>query len=210
MENLSFKPYPCCRYNHGAIEAVLACAAQNAVTADTIKQVVVHLPAQKYFDAVSRPFSIGDNPVMDAQFSIPYSIAAALLDGTVFLDSYEVSKITNHQRKALAEKVDVLTDIPVVDKKSMGPVSVEIQTKDNQWFSNTVSDILGSPQKPLSRDDCIKKMKRCFGYGANPAGVRELNGLIEKIFKLETERNAASLINNNIVLRGGCDGNSGT
>ena len=209
MENLSFKPYPCCRYNHGAIEAVLVCAKKNAVTADTIKQVTVHLPAQKYFDAVSRPFSIGNNPVMDAQFSIPYSIAAALLDGYVFLDSYEVSKIKNPKRRELAEKVAVLTDIPVVDRKSMGPVTVEIHTQDNQFFSHTVSDILGSPQKPLSRDDCIKKMKRCFEYGAHPAGEGELNGLIERIFKLEMDNDVATLVNDINVLRGGCNGNIG-
>ena len=52
--NSSFKPYPCCRYSHGAIEAALQCVDKYGVSAEAVEKVVVHVPMQRFFDVVSR------------------------------------------------------------------------------------------------------------------------------------------------------------
>jgi len=183
--NSSFKPYPCCRYTHGAIEAALQCVDKYGVSAEAVEKVVVHVPMHKFFDVVSRPFAIRNDPTIDGQFSIPYTVATALLDGYVFLGSFEAETVKEEGRKRLAEKVKVLMDQPVKDKRSLGPVIVDIHTFDGKLYTHKVEDFKGSPGRPMTRDDCIGKFMRCSHYIGSPFPEEKLKECINKVYDLD-------------------------
>ena len=183
--NLSFKPYPCCRYNHGAIDAILRCVKTNNISDGDVKSVLIHLPKQRFYDVVSRPFSIRNDPTIDAQFNIPYCVASALIDGYVFLDTFEAETVKEKRRTAVAEKVKVLMDLPVKDKKILGSVIVEINTNDNRTYSETVEDYKGNPGNPMTRDECVDKFMRCLRYVNHPFSEDNIETCIQKIFNIE-------------------------
>jgi len=124
--NASFKLYPCCRYGHGAIDAILDDLQKHKISPDSIDRVDVHVMKQNCLNDVSRPFVLTENPTMDGQFSIPYTVASAILDGYVFLDTFDPAKVRNQKRIEFANKVSVIQDIPISDCISLGPVRVEI------------------------------------------------------------------------------------
>ena len=183
--NISLKPYPCCRYTHGAIDAALECLQKHAIAIDTIKRVIVHVPKQAFFDVVSRPFTIDDNPTMDGQFSIPYTTAAALLDGYVFLDSFAPEKVSENGRKLLADKVHVVIDLPVEDRQALGPVELEIHTYSNKKYSVKVEHFKGSREKPLNWQDCIEKFGRCARHANPPLPEEQILRCIDLVKRLD-------------------------
>ncbi|MFH2076812.1 MAG: MmgE/PrpD family protein [Pseudomonadota bacterium] len=182
--NTSFKPYPCCRYTHGAIDATLDILQKHKLSPSSVNRVDVHVTKQSFFDAVSRPLVLTDNPTMDGQFSIPYTVASAILDGYVFLDSFDPATVRNEKRTELAKKVTVIRDLPVVDRKSLGPVRVEIYTADG-CRSTEVRQFKGSPEQPLSWEGCIVKFKRCCRHAHSRISEDKQDKLIDIISRIE-------------------------
>ncbi|MCK5553760.1 MAG: MmgE/PrpD family protein, partial [Deltaproteobacteria bacterium] len=185
-DNLSFKPYPCCRYTHGAIDATLRCAQRNGISSDSVEEVTVHLVKHAFFEVVSRPFELRGNPSVDAQFSIPYTVASALLDGYVFLDSFEPEKVKGRAKNPLLKKVVVLRDEAIRDPTSLGPVIVEIKTKAGKIFSETVEEFKGHPKNTMTEEECRHKFLGCSGYSVKPFSKRTLDKIVEAVLRMET------------------------
>jgi 2-methylcitrate dehydratase PrpD len=192
--NISIKPYPCCRYNHGAIDAALQSRTEFGLSADDVTSVSIRLPEQSFYDVVSRPFAVGGNPIINGQFSMTYTVASALIDGYVFLDTFEPTTVRQERRKALADKVRVKRDLPVKDKKSLGPVVYKITPSEGTTCTVTVEHFKGSPQNPMSRQDCVEKFKRCLNHVDASFSEAQITGLTERIFALETLEDVTSII----------------
>ena len=80
--NLSYKPYPCCRDVHSAVDAVLQVRARAQRPASDIQSIRVGVTAPGY-QMVCTPEHVRRAPrtIVEAQFSIPYTVAAAWIDG---------------------------------------------------------------------------------------------------------------------------------
>ena len=85
------KPYPSCRYGHAGIDAALRLRSLHGLQAHEISSVVyglsnagmllVGLPAEKKADPQN---------IVDAQFSAPFVLSAALVSGAMRWDSYDL------------------------------------------------------------------------------------------------------------------------
>jgi 2-methylcitrate dehydratase PrpD len=193
VDRLSFKPYPCCRYNHGAIDATLRCMKQNGLKPVDVERVDIRLVKHKFFDVVSRPFKIRGNPTVDAQFSMPYVVAAAILDGRVFLESFEPDRVRQPQYAEMAKKVSVHTDREIVNPDSMGPVTVEITTHDGKRYTETVQEFKGHPRNPLSAQECREKFMQCAAYSGQNFSPRRLEEIADKVMGLDSLRDAGEI-----------------
>lgn len=194
VDSISFKPYPCCRYTHGPIDAALRCAKGNGISPDSVEEVKVHLATHPFFDMVSRPFELRGNPSVDAQFSIPYAVTTAILDGYVFLDSFEEAKVKERAENPLLKKVVVLRDQPVKDPQSLGPVTVDIRTKAGKVFSETVEEFKGHPKNRMTEEECRDKFLRCSRYSSKPFLRKDLEKIIEAALGVEALTNINDLI----------------
>ncbi len=194
MDQLSFKPYPCCRYTHGAIEATLKIINREKISSNLVEEVNVHLVKHKFFDMVSRPFEIRGNPQVDAQFSIPYTVASAILDGYVFLDSFEPEKVRERAQNPLLKKLKVFMDKPIENPKSLGPVRVEIKTKSGKVFFETVKDFKGHPNNTMTEEECRDKFLNCSRYSLNPYSKASLEMIMERVLSLERLKNTNDLV----------------
>ena len=108
---LSYKPYPCCRFNHTAIDAALALRASAGVSAERVRRIRVGVNRQAY-EAVATPIDVRKAPrtIVHAQFSLPFTVAAALVDGRVELGHFTDASIRREDILALAQRVDVFVD----------------------------------------------------------------------------------------------------
>jgi len=195
VDNISFKPYPCCRYTHGPIDAVLRCRKRNGISPDSVEHVTVHLVNHRFFDMVSRPFALRGNPSVDAQFSIPYTVASGILDGHVFLDAFESEKVKERAKNPLVKNVTVLRDEAIRDPQSLGPVTVEIKTKSGKIFSETVEEFKGHPRNTMTEEECRDKFLRCSEYSSKPFSHEDLDKIVETALRMETLSNTNDLMN---------------
>lgn len=187
--NLSYKPYPCCRFNHGAIEAALNLRPTIQKSPAQIQSIRVGMNQQAY-QAVCTPIEIRRSPrtIVQAQFSIPYTVAAALIDGVVGLRHFTEDLKDRHDIIALAHKVEpyVHDEIERNHSREISPICIDVHLDDGSTLSERVDIPPGSPHKRMTREAVLVKAKDCFEVSARPLGADAHKKLYERVSALET------------------------
>ncbi|MBF6180805.1 MmgE/PrpD family protein [Nocardia otitidiscaviarum] len=151
------KPYPCCRHLHGAIDAALAIRSDNALTPDEIESVAVGT-----FAIATRHAGRALATLLDAQLSLPFTVATALVRGAVGLTDFEPAARTDSTVLALMDKISVHLD-PEADAaypRSGRPAEVTITTTDGRVFAQRVQHPYGEPSNPMHDADLEAKARR--------------------------------------------------
>jgi 2-methylcitrate dehydratase PrpD len=165
-DRASMKPYPCCRFCHAAIDAALLVTQDEGWpaprTAD-IKAVEVDIPAETY-DYVGKPYALGSNPVVAAQFSVPYTVASALSRRKAGLAEFSPSAVMDKDVVAVADRVVAKP----VSGSRYDAVSVRVALKSGRTFEKRVATMKGEPDNPLSDTELREKAKTCIQYGRFP------------------------------------------
>ena len=85
----SIKPHACCRYKQGSIDCILGIVRDNDLTAEDIEKVEASiLKAGAALVAEPRESKLSPESIVDAQFSMPFGAAVAIIHGRAFLDQY--------------------------------------------------------------------------------------------------------------------------
>lgn len=188
---LSIKPYPSCRMTHASIDAALALRKEMRLQLSEIEEIVVQVSKMVY-DMVGSPFSIRKSPQVDAQFSIPYTVAAGLVRGDVFLKDFEEVSIRDPRVLKLAEKVKVVTD-PALKERDMNTVRLVVKTTQGV-YEKRVDRMKGSPSNPMSVDEGIEKFKKCLTYSQKPIAQSKLDEIIDGLVNLERIKDIRALM----------------
>jgi len=89
LTNLSYKPYPCCRDVHTAVDAVLQSRAKAQRPASNIQSIRVGVTAPGYqMVCVPEHVRLAPRTIVEAQFSIPYTVAASWIDGRLGMSHF--------------------------------------------------------------------------------------------------------------------------
>jgi 2-methylcitrate dehydratase PrpD len=184
---LSLKPYPSGRDNHGAVEAALELRARHRLTVDDIERVDVWLPPNA-FGISGHPWgSFGGHPLVEAIISASYSVAVALAKGRLLLDDMTPEAVADPVVSGLASKVSCHEITEDVDAITFIPQAVEVVTRDGRRHRAEVTDhLLGHPHRPLSRERILDKFHACLRFAARPVTDDVAQQLIDTIDRLET------------------------
>jgi 2-methylcitrate dehydratase PrpD len=167
MEDLSFKPFPCCRFNHTAIAAALELRAQPGFDLGKVSEIRAYTNSQG-FQAVCTPLDVRHAPktVVNAQFSIPYNVACALLNGKVGLADFVPEALDRTDVLALTARVMPHVDAEFDAKwgRNICPTRVEAVI-DNRVFSAQVDQPKGGPNNPMTSADLRAKLEDCLRFG---------------------------------------------
>lgn len=98
------KPYPCCRFEHGAIDLAIE-AHRAGIRPERIRSADIRLYRTDVLSYHARPSN-----VVDAQFNVPYGVAVALGRGRVVLSDFTDRAIADPAILAIAERVHVRED----------------------------------------------------------------------------------------------------
>ena len=99
----AFKPYPGCRFAHAVIDIGIDLKRQLGVKPQDLKEAVVRIYKTDILNYIHRPKS----SVM-AQFSVPYLLATALVNGKVTLGDLTEEAIHNSEVLAVADRIKVI------------------------------------------------------------------------------------------------------
>ena len=161
----SVKTHACCRYMHSPIDAVLKIVKENNLRPEQVKKIKVgvlragaHLIAEP-IESKYKPQSI-----VDAQFSMPFGAAAALLYGRAGLKEFQPSTILSRPVREMMRKVECIID-PELDRTfpKQWRATAEILTEDEKRYSTTVEYPKGDPENPLSWEEMIERFHELTG-----------------------------------------------
>jgi len=187
---LSLKPYPACRYTHAAITAAGEAAAELPATS-AITTVDVHVPDGPAYALVSRPFARRGRPVIDAQFSIPWLVAARLVTGRVDLTTIAGDTLLDRAVEDFAARVAVHQDRR--STTAMAPATVVLHTAHGRV--EATAPMTGSPEHPLTAEALAAKTAACARVGGRDPDttVTAITSLVEALPGLAPADTAAAL-----------------
>jgi 2-methylcitrate dehydratase PrpD len=117
--------------------------------------------------------------LLDAQFSMPYSLAVVAATGRAGLDEFLPPRMDDARVRALMERVSVVADRP------LGPYDepdLEVVLRDGRRLTQHVPVPRGSPDRPLEGDHLLRKDEAV----AVPAiGQKRFDALKDAILALE-------------------------
>ncbi len=184
---LSYKPYPCCRFNHNAIAAAIALRKTIGARIEGIRRIRVGLNRQAY-EAVCTPIEIRKAPttIVQAQFSIPYTVACAMVDGRVSLSHFNEAALKRQDILALAQRVDGYVDDEIERSagRNVTPAALLVEMDDGTTHKLRLDVPLGHPDHPMSPADFEEKAQDCFRVAARPLhddAHRELRRLTDTL-----------------------------
>ena len=162
--NLSYKPYPCCRFDHTAIDAALDIRRQIGGDISGIRRISAHVNKQAY-EAVCTPIAMRKSPetIVQAQFSIPFTVACALVKGNVGLVDFTDAGLREPAVRALAQKVDARIDEAIERdwSRNISPTHLVVETNKGT-FEARVDYPRGHAEAPMSTADFDRKMAGCL------------------------------------------------
>ncbi|MEG8024870.1 hypothetical protein QP162_11210 [Sphingomonas aurantiaca] len=154
---MSVKPLPACHMTHAAIDAAIALRSQHGLTAADIAQVTVLVP-EAVIPIVCEPVAPKRTPRTgyDAQFSIPYTVATALLTGKFTLDALDPAALNDPEVLDLAARVTYAID-PDSDYPKHFTGEVIVETRDGRRLAHREGINRGASDRPLSNADIDAK-----------------------------------------------------
>jgi len=184
---VSFKPFPSCKYTHGAIAGALEILSEHAIRPEEISKITVEVNRNAYNICYEpREKKVVPRTIVDAQFNIPYTVAVSIIKKDVFIDDFTMEAIKNPSVLRLSEKVIVKIN-PELDKLDLNvaPSIVEIETLGKRKYSKQIDFVKGHPNNPMTFQECVTKMEKCLPFSASPFLEKKAKELVQLISKLE-------------------------
>ena len=114
--NTIFKKYPSCGCTLASTDAILDLVREMNLNADDVTGIQVKVSPYA-FKLSGHPFEIGDNPKVNAQFSIQYCVGNALLRRGPKLEDFDDGHIKDDKVLELVKRIEVLADPSLSDPK---------------------------------------------------------------------------------------------
>ena len=160
----AIKPYPCCRFAHGAIDLAVA-ANQSGLSPHSIKAIDIRIYATNVLSYHRRPTN-----VVDAQFNLPYVVARALAYGRIGLTDFTAPALADPETTALCDRISVVED-EEFSRRYPDEYPVELKITLENGETRTTFSVCPS---------------------GDPSAARYQNG--DELLEAEAERKVASLL----------------
>lgn len=182
------KPYPSCRYGHAGIDAAMKLRTQHQLAPSDIEKVTYGLSNAGML-MIGAPADAKRNPknTVDAQFSAPFVLAAALLHGEVTWSSY--SLLESAAMNAMIAKIDCVFD-PEIEAEFPANMSGRVTVvARGRTYSEKAIVPYGEPANFMSEDRLLAK----FFSLARPAIGPGCEELADCILTLDRQVDLARL-----------------
>ena len=149
------KPYPTCRWGHGAIDAARAILERDAPGAGEIAEVRINT-----FAAGAALFPGMPKTTSEAQYSLPFAVAAMLARGRVGLEEITGAGLADPDIAGLVARTRIRVEPRHEARFPAGRWSdVAVVLNDGRVLLSGDVDARGGPDTRFERDDIIKKFQ---------------------------------------------------
>ena len=190
----TYKPYPCCRSNHAAIDCILELHRDDEIIVEEIKAITLAIPQKAKDFAIGQPFEIRQTPQIDALFSIQYAVANALIRKEVKLEHYTEPFIKDDQVQELIHRIKIVADMP--EELPLG-AEVHILMKNGKELKKRIEMPKGNESyTPLKKEEKTDKFIQNLKFSdvSGETGEKAIK-MIHNLEKLENTKKIAELFN---------------
>ena len=154
IENIYFKPYPCCRHYHAIIDGIVELRGQYLFKAHEVVRIDLGLYA---IGVSGHDHKHADN-LLDAQMSAPVAAALATVDGEIAAHHFLPASLARAEVLRLIQTVDTRLDEEcerIYPGKRSGVVRVHLH--DGRSLEKRVIEPRGETENPMSDADLRRK-----------------------------------------------------
>jgi 2-methylcitrate dehydratase PrpD len=181
IDRLTFKRWPACRGTHAYIEAIQRLRAAHDIKNDAIREIVATGgPVQRMLVEPAER-KAAPATAIDAKFSIPYTIAAALIDDDVGLDSFTDRALARPAAREIAARVR-FEQHPGWGRAHAASGRLAIVFADGTRLEEQIDTAAGHPGRPLSDESLRAKFLACAGHAARAV---EATALADTLWSLD-------------------------
>lgn len=150
-----FKPYPCCRWLHAPVYAILALMKKYELTREDIQAIRVGGPEF----AMMYNTKTGYESKVTCQYSIPYSVGAAAYYGKLGLEEFEENIRTGEELKAFIGRISMYVDDELQAKfPEVFGVRLTLELRDGRSFTVLQGTPWG-PDAPATEEELLEKFR---------------------------------------------------
>lgn len=187
-----FKKYPSCGNTISSTEAMLDLVGEHDLSPENVSQINIKVTPYAY-KLVGGPFRIGHNPRVNAQFSIRYCVANALLRKSSKLEHFEKPLITDPSIMEIVPKIKIEAD-PTLDERDETAVEMEVITPKGDRYNKRIDIAAGFAERPLTREEILERFWNCINYAKKPLPNEKVEKLVSSINEIEEVEDIRSLI----------------
>jgi 2-methylcitrate dehydratase PrpD len=174
LMQVAVKPFPACHFTHACADAAIALKRDHDLHAPSIEHVEALVPAE-VVKTVCEPAANKRRPAnaYDAQFSIPFIVAAALIRGRFTLAELTPETISDPAILALAERIDYRVD-PGSGFPRYYSGEVIVTTIDGRTLGHREHMNRGCGDRPLTEAEILRKFHDNAARAVAPQRAREI------------------------------------
>ena len=161
VHRTSIKAHACCRYNQAPIDAILALVRAHDLAPEAIARIRVGV-LEAGWAIVAEPAAEKRRPasVVDAQFSMPFAAAVAVLYRSAGTREYRPEVIAAPEVAALMDRVECYRSPALeADFPERWPAEVEIELANGRVLRERVDFPRGDPENPFSHAEIEAKLR---------------------------------------------------
>src|SRR5215467_11929594 len=188
------KFFPTEALTHAPISAVLDLVKSNDLHPDKVQKIQIRSLARAA-DILSDPSKYDPHTKETADHSLPYVIAAALVDRQVTPAQFESPKIMDPAIRAQLRKVEVIAD-PEIEKvfPALQRVIVNITTSDGRSFRKQLDYPKGDPRNPLSDQEIEEKFSALAEGVLSPSAQKRVKDTVWNLEHVDSVSKLMSLM----------------
>ena len=180
------KFFPTEALTHAPISATLDLVHEHDLKPDRVEKITIRSLARAA-DILSDPSKYDPHTKETADHSLPYVIAAALVDRQVTPAQFTNQKIRDPQIRAQLKKVVVVAD-PEIEKvfPALQRVVITIRTTDGKEFTKQLDFPKGDPRNPLTDREIEEKFSALASPIMGKAAQKKIMKAVWDLEKLES------------------------
>jgi 2-methylcitrate dehydratase PrpD len=181
---IEFKPYSCARPIHNAIDCALEVRKEDGFDVAEVEAIRF----ERHPDWARYHQNKSPRTYHEAQVSLPFSVAVALIEGKALLKQYSDRNLRNAQVKRLREMVTISED-PTLPRGVSCRMTVTM--RGGRTLTSQIDYPKGSIENPMSEDELHGK----FESLASPViGPKRAANLAEQVMALEKVGDVSDLM----------------
>ena len=155
---ITVKLYPSCAATHPMLDALIDLQAREHFTADDVERIDVGV------DPVTPTVLIYDRPSsgLEAKFSLPFCAAAAVVNRSVGIETFDDSQLRDPRIASLQPRVTMRVD-ETLDSSAppLTQARVSVTLKNGKRLVADANGARGYPERPATDDQLKTKFKSC-------------------------------------------------
>ena len=189
---IRIKPYPCCRWAHRPLDALLPLARSISLHPDQVAVIECQVGAH-VSEVMTYPVA---HTGLEAKFCLPYCLAVAVCDGRAGLAQFTDERVRDRTVQALAKLVRIVhpDGKGEFETGTLLPCKIRIRLKDGAVLTQSTGAALGDRENPMSFDDIVAKYRDCTRGVLSGAKAERVLDLVQNLENLPDLTELASIL----------------